>query len=67
MPDFRDSGNPGKRRYNSQALLAEKGVRALYFKETLDIKVLSKIRHCAATGLVLGTDSFRAQVQKLRN
>jgi len=36
-------------------------------KETLDIEVLSKIRHCANTGLVLATESFRAQGHKLRN
>jgi hypothetical protein len=36
-------------------------------KETLDIEVFSKIRHRANTGLVLGTESFRAQVHKLRN
>ena len=36
-------------------------------KETLDIEVLAKIQHCANTGLALGTESFRAQVRKLRN
>ena len=40
--------------------------RAL-INETLDIEVLSKVRHCANTGLVLGTESFRDQVQRLRN
>ena len=35
--------------------------------ETLDIEVLAKVRHCANTGLVLGTESFREQVQRLRN
>ena len=40
--------------------------RAL-INETLDIEVLAKVRHCANTGLVLGTESFREQVQRLRN
>jgi putative transposase len=34
--------------------------------EAPDIEVLAKIRQCANTGLVLGTESFRAQVHKLR-
>jgi putative transposase len=34
--------------------------------DALDIEVLSKIRHCANTGLVLGTESFREQVHNLR-
>ena len=34
--------------------------------ETLDIEVLAKVRHCANTGLVLGTQSFREQVRSLR-
>jgi hypothetical protein len=34
--------------------------------EAPDIEVLAKIRHCANTGLVLGTESFRHQVHKLR-
>ena len=36
-------------------------------KETLDIEVMAKVRHCANTGLVLGTETFREQVQRLRN
>ena len=40
--------------------------RAL-INETLDIEVLAKVRHCTNTGLVLGTESFREQVQRLRN
>jgi putative transposase len=35
--------------------------------ETLDIEVMAKVRHCAHTGLVLGTESFREQVRQLRN
>jgi len=35
--------------------------------EALDVEVLSKVRHCANTGLVLGTESFREQVRKLRS
>jgi putative transposase len=36
-------------------------------KETPDIEVIAKVRHCANTGLVLGTETFREQVQRLRN
>ena len=36
-------------------------------KETLGIEVMAKVRHCANTGLVLGTETFRAQVHRLRN
>ena len=35
--------------------------------DTLESGVLAKIRHCAHTGLVLGTESFRKQVHMLRN
>jgi putative transposase len=31
-----------------------------------DMEALGKIRHCANTGLVLGTEPFREQVRKLR-
>ncbi len=34
--------------------------------ETLKGEVIAKIRHCANTGLVLGTESFREQVHNLR-
>ena len=37
-----------------------------FIGEAPDIETLAKIRRCANTGLVLGTESFRAQVQKLR-
>jgi len=30
--------------------------------ELLDLDVIAKIRHCANTGLVLGTEKFRKQV-----
>ena len=43
------------------------GWRRALINETLDIEVLAKVRHCANTGLVLGTESFREQVQRLRN
>jgi len=36
-------------------------------KETLGIEVMAKVRHCANTGLVLGTETFREQVHRLRN
>ena len=35
--------------------------------EALDIEVLAKVRHCANTGLVLGTEAFRKQVCRLRS
>ncbi len=35
--------------------------------ETLDIDLLAKVRHCANTGLVLGSESFREQIHRLRN
>jgi putative transposase len=35
--------------------------------ETLDIEVLAKVRHWVNTGLVLGTESFREQVHRLRS
>ncbi|MEJ8566537.1 transposase [Elongatibacter sediminis] len=40
--------------------------RAL-INETLDMRVMAKVRHCANTGLVLGTQTFREQVRQLRN
>ena len=36
-------------------------------KETLGIEVMAKVRHFANTGLVLGTETFREQVHRLRN
>ena len=35
--------------------------------EALNIEVLAKVRHCANTGLVLGTETFREQVCRLRS
>ncbi len=35
--------------------------------QTLDVEVLATIRHCVNTGVVLGTESFREKVQRLRN
>jgi putative transposase len=40
--------------------------RAL-IKEALDIEMMAKVRHCANTGLVLGSKTFREQVRRLRN
>ena len=34
--------------------------------KTLDSGVVTKIRHCVNTGLILGTESFRNQVAALR-
>ena len=31
-------------------------------RELVDLDVIAKIRHCANTGLVLGTEKFRKQV-----
>ena len=36
-------------------------------KETLNIEVMAKVRHCTNTGLVLGTETFREQMHQLRN
>ena len=41
-------------------------LRAL-INQSLDVEVLSKIRHCANSGLTLGTEAFRKQVHKLRS
>ena len=35
--------------------------------ESLSAEVMAKVRHCARTGLVLGTEAFREQVRQLRN
>jgi putative transposase len=40
--------------------------RAL-IKEALDIEMMAKVRHCANTGLVLGSKTFREQMHRLRN
>ena len=34
-------------------------------KEVMDTDTIARIRHCANTGLVLGTEKFRAQVATL--
>jgi len=36
-------------------------------KETLDIEVMARVRHCTITGLALGTETFREQMHQLRN
>ena len=36
-------------------------------EEVLDIEIIAKVRNCANTGLVLGNETFREQVNKLRN
>ena len=33
--------------------------------ELLDLEIIAKIRHCANTGLVLGTEKFRKQVANM--
>jgi putative transposase len=35
--------------------------------EALNIDTISKIRHCANTGLVLGTEAFRKQVASMNH
>jgi len=35
--------------------------------EALDADVITKIRHCVNTGLVLGTEAFRNQVASMHN
>ena len=34
--------------------------------ESIDVEVLSKIRHCTNSGLVLGSEMFRKQVRQMR-
>lgn len=50
----------------SSSATRQKAWRALV-GEVLDMDTISKIRHCANTGLVLGTDEFRGQVAALKN
>jgi putative transposase len=47
-------------------LARQKAYREL-MNETLDQKVLAKIRQCVNTGLVLGSEKFRAQVNGLQS
>jgi len=49
----------------STSALRQKAWRVLNQK-SLDIEITAKVRHCANTGLVLGTETFRHQVKKLR-
>ena len=43
------------------AISRQQAYRGL-MSELLDLDVIAKIRHCANTGLVLGTEKFRKQV-----
>jgi len=43
------------------AISRQQAYRGL-MSEILDLDVIAKIRHCANTGLVLGTEKFRKQV-----
>jgi putative transposase len=54
---YLELGHNPKRRQRAWRALAN---------EAADIEVLAKIRHCANSGLVLGTQSFREQVHRLR-
>ena len=45
-------------------LARQKTYRTLV-SEILDVDVIAKIRHCANTGLVLGSEKFRNQVAKM--
>lgn len=49
----------------STATLRQKAWRELN-QESMDVEVIAKVRHCANTGLVLGTEKFRQQVNNLR-
>jgi putative transposase len=49
-----------------QAAQRQARYRAL-INEALDQAVISKIRHCASGGLVLGNESFRSQIASLRS
>jgi putative transposase len=55
---YLDLGNNAKQRQRAWRNL---------ISEPLDLEVMAKVRHCANTGLVLGTESFREQVHQLRN
>ncbi len=44
----------------------QKAWRALT-SESLDTEAMAKVRHCANTGLVLGTKAFREQVRQLQH
>ena len=46
------------------AMARKKAYRSLV-SEVLDLDVISKIRHCANSGLVLGSEKFRDQVAKM--
>jgi putative transposase len=35
--------------------------------QVLEVEVMARVRHCLNSGLVLGTEKFREQVQQLRN
>ena len=49
-----------------QSVQRQARYRAL-INEALDQEVISKIRHCASAGLVLGNENFRLQVERLRS
>lgn len=49
----------------STATLRQKAWRELN-QESMDDEVIAKVRHCANTGLVPGTEKFRQQVNNLR-
>ena len=48
----------------NHALARQKAYRRLV-SEVLDVDVISKIRHCANSGLVLGSEKFRDQIAKM--
>ena len=55
-PTYKSLGNtPAKRQARYRRII----------RDALTIDTLARIRHCANTGLVLGTDSFREQVEEL--
>ena len=57
LPDFLNDFLPFMR----YRIFRQQAYRGL-MSELLDLEIIAKIRHCANTGLVLGTEKFRKQV-----
>lgn len=56
-PQYLDLGDTATKRQNEYRRL---------IRQKLPAEVIAKVRHCANTGLVLGTEQFREQVEKHR-
>jgi len=50
----------------SNSLSRQRTYREL-IKESIEIELIAKIRHCANTGLILGSELFREQVEQMRS